>query len=232
MEKIVLIPAYQPTSILNDLVRELAELKFRIFVVDDGSYDLEAISIFKKISDFSEVIRLEKNSGKGAAIKAGLERIQQLNLNRSHIVTLDSDGQHRPLDAVKVLKKLQDSDADLVLGVRNFFKGPIPFRSVFGNFLTSFLLFCLKRRILVDTQTGLRAFPYRIVGELLDISEMNYDWEFAVLNSFITKRKKISTCEIKTIYEAGNPSSHLAKLWIQLRFISYFSNTHLQIFLR
>ena len=212
MERIVLIPAYQPNEILYKLVCELAELKFRIFVVNDGSDDLEAVDVFKKISTLSEVITLKKNAGKGAAIKAGLKRIQQLNLKNSQIVTLDADGQHQPLDAVKVLKKLQNSDADLVLGIRYFFKERIPFRSVFGNFLTSFLLFCLKRRVLVDTQTGLRAFPYRIVSELLDISEMNYDWEFAVLNKFLSEKKKISTCEIRTIYEEGNPSSHFKKV--------------------
>ena len=208
----MLIPAYQPNEILYKLVCELAELKFRIFVVNDGSDDLEAVDVFKKISTLSEVITLKKNAGKGAAIKAGLKRIKQLNLKNSQIVTLDADGQHQPLDAVKVLKKLQNSDADLVLGIRSFFKERIPFRSVFGNFLTSFLLFCLKRRVLVDTQTGLRAFPYRIISELLDISEMNYDWEFAVLNKFLSEKKKISTCEIKTIYEVGNPSSHFKKV--------------------
>lgn len=208
----MLIPAYQPNMILNKLVCELAELKFRIFVVNDGSNNLEALGVFKKISNLSEVITLEKNSGKGAAIKAGLQRIQQLNLDHSQIVTLDADGQHQTKDAVKVLKELQNSDADLVLGVRDFFKERIPFRSLFGNFLTSFLLFCLKRRVLLDTQTGLRAFPYRIISELLDISEVKYDWEFAVLNKFFSENKKISTCEIKTIYETGNPSSHFEKV--------------------
>lgn len=212
MERIVLIPAYQPNETLYELVCELVELKFRIFVVNDGSDKLESVDVFKKISTLSEVITLKKNVGKGAAIKIGLNRIQQLNLKDSQIVTLDADGQHRPEDAIKVLEKLQKSDADLVLGTRFFLKKRIPFRSIFGNVLTSYLLFCLKHRVLIDTQTGLRAFPFRIVGELLEISETNYDWEFAVLNKFLTEKKAIAACEIKTIYEAGNPSSHFKKV--------------------
>ena len=212
MEKIALIPAYQPDENLYEIVQELKNLNFRIFVVNDGSYSEVSKYVFDKISSDCEIIKFDKNRGKGAALKAGLQRIKQLRLVSSNIVTLDADGQHLPSDADNVLKKLYHSNADLVLGTRNFFDTKIPFRSLFGNIFTAYLLYGLKKKLLLDTQTGLRAFSYYQIDELLEIKEENYDWEFAVLNKFFSLNKKISTCIISTIYETGNPSSHFKKV--------------------
>jgi putative flippase GtrA len=212
LEKIALIPVYQPDENLYDIVQELKKLNFRIFVVNDGSYNEISKYVFDQISNDCEIIKLERNKGKGAALKAGLQRIKQLRLIDSNIVTLDADGQHLPGDADNVLKELHHSNADLVLGTRNFFDTKIPFRSLFGNIFTAYLLYGLKKKLLLDTQTGLRAFSYNQIDELLEIKGENYDWEFAVLNKFFNLNKKISTCVINTIYETGNPSSHFKKV--------------------
>ena len=88
MEKIALIPAYQPDENLYDIVQELKKLNFRIFVVNDGSYNEISKYVFDQISNDCEIIKLESNKGKGAALKAGLQRIKQLRLISSNIVTL------------------------------------------------------------------------------------------------------------------------------------------------
>jgi putative flippase GtrA len=212
LEKIALIPAYQPDIKLLNIVADLKMLNFRTFVVNDGSDCPTSLKVFEKISYSCDVITLNKNCGKGAAIKHGLQKIKDLQLNDCIIVTIDADGQHLVKDAEKLINKLNKYDADIVLGVRNFYLTNIPLRSLIGNILTSYLVFSLNKKFLVDTQTGLRAFKYRVIDELIDIKEENYDWEFAVLNKFILDNKKIDTCEIETIYEKGNLTSHFGKI--------------------
>ncbi len=233
MEKVALIPAYQPDGKLVHIVQSLVNLKFKVFVVNDGSNNVDSIKVLQEISKFCELINLTQNSGKGAAIKAGLNKIRSLKLTESYIVTLDSDGQHLPKDAERVLEKLIKGDSDIVLGVRNFFKNRIPFRSFFGNLMTAFLLFGLNKRMLLDTQTGLRAFRFDLIEEMMQVSETNYDWEFAVLSKFLAGNRKISTCKITTIYEPGNPSSHFSKITDSARiyfvFLKYFFSNMLAI---
>ena len=68
----VLIPAYEPSVSLIELISELNTLGFtKVFVINDGSKD-EAI--FNKISlaRTAMVLTHKSNLGKGAALKTGI----------------------------------------------------------------------------------------------------------------------------------------------------------------
>ena len=74
MNKIVLIPAYEPDSLLINLVDKLIPL-YDVVVVDDGSTsDL----IFNQIKDRVKVLSYSQNKGKGYALKHGLKYILDL----------------------------------------------------------------------------------------------------------------------------------------------------------
>ena len=69
---VILIPAYEPDRQLVKLVGELVENDFKIVVVDDGSGERYA-EIFNSIRDRADIVTLDKNCGKGAALKAGMQ---------------------------------------------------------------------------------------------------------------------------------------------------------------
>src|SRR4051794_12344880 len=87
-----LIPAYYEEKFIRDVAaRALAQLDL-VLVVDDGSSDHTAE---EARAAGVEVLRHEKNAGKGAAIKTGLRAL----LARpavEFILILDGDGQHLP----------------------------------------------------------------------------------------------------------------------------------------
>src|ERR1035441_6972792 len=142
----VLIPAYRPSASLPDVVRALAAKAVpAIVIVDDGSGP-EYRDVFARAPAFPNVhmLRHATNLGKGAALKTGINYALCTFPGLVGIVTADADGQHHPDDIVRIADTLLARPDCLVLGSRTF-HGDVPFRSRFGNSLTSMVVHALIR---------------------------------------------------------------------------------------
>ncbi|WP_448568663.1 glycosyltransferase family 2 protein [Thermus sp.] len=73
MEATVLIPAYNEEATIASVVRVAREAGFPVVVADDGSKDRTAE---EAAGAGAEVVRLERNRGKGGAIAEGLKRVK------------------------------------------------------------------------------------------------------------------------------------------------------------
>lgn len=206
----VMIPSLNPDQKLVRYVRALSQEDFsEILVINDGSssdYD----PIFEEIAgiDKCTVIAHESNQGKGRALKTGMEYVLLNRPECAGIVTGDADGQHRVKDTLRVAKELMKDDSRLILGSRNFNAPHIPARSSFGNKLTSWVFALMFGQKLMDTQTGLRGIPLRIVPIMLEISGERFEYEMNMLIE--CRRRKITIYEIpiETVYIDENSSSH------------------------
>jgi glycosyltransferase involved in cell wall biosynthesis len=88
---LVAIPVYNHGRTLRDVVQRALAVHPDVLVVDDGSTDggaasLEGLAV--------RVLRHERNRGKGAAILTAAAEARRLG--KTHIVTIDADGQHDP----------------------------------------------------------------------------------------------------------------------------------------
>ena len=97
MQKIAVVPAYEPDEKMFALLCELKENAYLILVVDDGSGPTFA-PVFEKAMEYAQVLTHSVNRGKGAALKTAFSYIQK-NYQDYIIVTLDCDGQHTVADA-------------------------------------------------------------------------------------------------------------------------------------
>lgn len=90
---LILIPSYNTGPILRETVASVLGCGVPVWVVVDGSTDGSPALLeeFEERSGF-RVIRLESNSGKGAALLSALK--QAVADGFSHVLTMDSDGQH------------------------------------------------------------------------------------------------------------------------------------------
>jgi glycosyltransferase involved in cell wall biosynthesis len=214
----LLIPAYQPSPALIDLVQTLCGGEWKaIVVVDDGSGP-EYAWLFKKIAELPKVkvIPHAVNLGKGSALKTGMNAILCAYPGLAGIVTADADGQHDPADIRQVAIRFQESPEAIVLGVRSF-KGAVPLRSRVGNEITRLIMRAVVGYRLTDTQTGLRAIPGTLLPRLLTMSSSGYEFELEML--IVVKHLRIQLIEqpIRTIYEPGNRSSHFQPLRDSMR---------------
>jgi len=190
---IVLIPAYEPDGNLVDLVADLGH--HTIVVVDDRVRALGA-----------EVITLAGNRGKGFALKTGFAHIGTRYPGRD-VICADSDGQHRPDDIDAVARHVADSGAAMVLGCRRF-TGPVPARSRLGNTVTRAVFRLVTGLNLTDTQTGLRAYPARMLPWLCDVGGDRFEYEQRLLLRAARERLPVAQVEIATVYLRHNASSH------------------------
>jgi len=124
----VLIPAFEPGPALPRLVADLrhADPDLDVLVVDDGSGPRFA-EVFADARDAgARVVMHDVNRGKGAALKTGLADIA-VHGPDADVVTADADGQHTPLDVLRVADALREDAgrgrSALVLGVREAREG-------------------------------------------------------------------------------------------------------------
>lgn len=91
---LVLIPSYNPGATVYTTVREARQFWNPVWVVVDGSDDGTAAGLEQMAlqDEGLRVIVLTSNQGKGSAVLHGMEIALQHGF--THILTMDSDGQH------------------------------------------------------------------------------------------------------------------------------------------
>lgn len=173
---IVVIPAYQPSEILLNLVKDVIAVGYGVIVVDDGSSS-DVQWIFGQLQTLPDVVVLRhpENMGKGAALKTAFRYIRELRAPTTYIVTMDADGQHLPDDMEQAVMTARRHPGSLVLGVRDF-NNEIPFRSKLGNKMTRMAFRIISRTKVTDTQTGLRAFGFSLLDYMLQTEGTGYEY--------------------------------------------------------
>ncbi|MHA1479610.1 MAG: glycosyltransferase family 2 protein, partial [Promethearchaeota archaeon] len=110
----VIIPVYnEENSIKNVIERIPNHRNYEIILIDDGSIDRSVLKIKEIENDNIILLQHQKNLGYGAALITGFK-----SATGNIIITLDSDGQHKPEEIEKMLKPILQDKADLVIGSR------------------------------------------------------------------------------------------------------------------
>ena len=213
----VIIPAREPGEHLIYLVRSLANFGYAaIVIVDDGSSSA-CEHVFDRLRGASKVHVLTHgaNLGKGRALKTGLNYVFTELTEIEGVVTADADGQHTPADIAQVADALFERERP-ILGARSF-DHEVPARSRFGNAVTRYLCWFLLGRQIKDTQSGLRAFPRKLIPELLTLHGERYEYEMNVLAHLCRSNRGPVEIPISTVYIDSNRSSHFDPILDSMR---------------
>lgn len=118
----LVVPIYNEEETVATMLAEVAEVlcpqgPFEALFVDDGSKDrsLEIMQAFKRErdADWLRVVTLRANAGQSAAVMAGVEQAKG-----PIVATLDGDMQNDPRDIPSMLARVEEGEADAVVGVR------------------------------------------------------------------------------------------------------------------
>ena len=205
-KRVALVPSYEPDFNLLDVVNELLENDFDVVVVNDGSEE-KYNEVFNELPKEVHYLSYATNGGKGYALKYGMRYIKD-NYDDCVVVTLDSDGQHKVKDAIRICEEceLQETDS-LILGSR-FFDKKAPFKSRFGNFMARMSFLISTHHKIYDTQTGLRAFKSNLLDMMINVKGDRYEYEMNVLLESIKRDVPINEVKIETIYINNNAGTH------------------------
>jgi len=206
----VVLPSLDPDEKLIAVVDGLLEYGFSdIILVNDGSKP-ENLHYFHDLAAQHPEIHLlhhEVNKGKGAALKNAFRYFLENRPDGFGVVTVDGDNQHHPADTRACCEHMLQT-GNVVLGCRDFNQSDVPARSSFGNKTTSLIFKIFVGMTISDTQTGLRAFPRKVLEMLVDVYGDRFEYETNMLLAFKTKGIDFDEVKIRTVYIEENKSSH------------------------
>lgn len=148
------MPAYNEERSIAKMVLGCKKQVDHVVVVDDGSSDATA-EIASALGAY--VVRHEKNSGYGAALRTCFETARTLDADK--MVIIDSDGQHDPVEIPKLLAPINNG-FDLVIGSR-FYNGngkDVPAYRKVGMKVLDAATNIVGGVNVSDTQSGFRAY--------------------------------------------------------------------------
>jgi len=210
MKLLILIPCYNTHKYLNDLIPLLrSQTHNKIMIVDDGSSPSVNIENFED-NDLI-LIRNNINKGKGYSLKIGFKYAAENDY--THVITLDGDMQHDPMEINKFINA--DQSIDFLLGYRKFAK-PMPLSRIISNTITSKIISILKTKTIYDSQCGYRRYKINTIKNLTFI-ENGYLFESEILLNCINKNINIENINIRVIYDSS--PSHINKVNDSLNFI-------------
>ena len=210
----VVLPSLDPDEKLIAVVDGLLEYGFsHIILVNDGSKP-ENIHYFTDLAAQHPEITLlhhEVNKGKGAALKNAFRWFLENRPDGFGVVTVDGDNQHHPEDTRNCCLHMMETGRS-VLGCRDFNQPHVPSRSRFGNHTTSAIFKIFVGMTISDTQTGLRAFPRKVLEQIVDVYGDRFEYETNMLLAFKTMGIEFDEVKIRTVYIEENKSSHFRVL--------------------
>jgi dolichyl-phosphate beta-glucosyltransferase len=182
-------------------------LSYEILVVDDGSQDDTAMLVERTGSQYSHIrlIRLPRNSGKGAAVRAGMQAAQ----GEFQLFT-DADGA-TPIQELERLEAAINDGADLAIGSRTLASRDSRYRvqarlhrTLMGN-LFNRIVQRLGIPGIKDTQCGFKLFQKSVAQDLFSIARIDgYGFDLELL--YIAQRRGYHIAEIP-INWADQPGS-------------------------
>ena len=208
---VVVVAVYNNVESILDVLSQLKGSGLPVIVVDDGSDDgtSEVIESWadREGAPSCRSCRLEVNSGKAAAMRQGFRWARELDY--THALTFDADGQHDASRIPEFLAELDRSGPDvLVIGSREPLVRDYPLRNLVGRLTSNLAIRAQCGVALGDVPCGMRIYPLEAVEAVRCLSG-RYAWE----EEFITRAAwagfGVRSVRIPSIYAPyGERKSH------------------------
>ena len=202
----IIIPAYNEESVIVEALKEISNTltgrDYQILVVDDGSTDKTAKLVKGIDMKRVKLIQLEKNKGKGAAIRKGV-----MQAKGELILFTDAD-QSTSIDHLFLFLE-EIETCDIVIGSRTLPKSKISkkqplYKHILGKLGNLVIRLTLKLPY-TDTQCGFKLFKRKAAKEIFNkLSFEGWSFDFEVLK--IADKKGYKVKEIPVTWE-NNPDT-------------------------
>ena len=191
----ILIPAYNEEKTIARVI--LDSMKYgSVIVCDDGSTDYTG-EIASRLGAL--VVRHDSNRGYGAALKTLFRKV--LEYNPDIVITLDADLQHDPSYIPRLIEAMEESGADIVIGMRSEDDETPPIRRVGVKMLSKAMPGGLK-----DVQSGFRVYRGDII-HLLIPSEEGMAASIEIIEKALENNLRIVEVPIRLRYKGLDTST-------------------------
>lgn len=176
----IIIPVFNEEKTIKELLKKVAGVRLpdgmgkEIIIIDDGSTDKTRAVL----SEF-QILRHQKNLGKGAAVRSGIKKA-----SGDYLIIQDADLEYDPNDYNKLLEPILKKRAIIVFGTRlkkyplklwGKDKTVLPLHLIANRFLTWMVNF-LYGSNLTDMETGYKLFTREVIKKL-DLKSSGFEIE-------------------------------------------------------
>lgn len=220
---LVCVPAFNEAKNISEIVEKSKKYADAVIVYDDGSTD----NTFElATSAGATVIKSPKNTGYGSAIRALFQAAREQDADI--MVTLDSDGQHKPEHIPRLLEPVLTQNFDIVIGSRFLNKEDsekVPRYRTFGIKTITKLTQRASFSGLTDSQSGFRAYNKNALAKI-NLFEDGMSVSTEILLRAREKNLLATEVPITVNYEnydtsTHNPISHgIGVIYSVMQFIS------------
>jgi glycosyltransferase involved in cell wall biosynthesis len=196
----LIIPAYNEAEVIGAVLTSLQPYVetygFEVIVVNDASQDETA----RVVTDypFVRLVNHPYNKGYGAALKTGVRAA-----THEYVLTMDSDGQHRPEDILRLLEHLDGFD--MVVGARldnpnqEWIRKP-------GKRILSWVANYLSNMKIPDINSGFRLIRKHCVQEFMHILPNGFSFSTTITLAMIKAAYNVKYVPINVEKRSGGKS--------------------------
>ena len=200
----VIMPVYRLGDTIEANLDSVAEclgaggIRYELVPVDDGSGDGTAEALRRAAAKRPDTVRpvwVEENAGKGNALRVGFRASRG-----EYVLLLDGDLDIAPKMLPKFFESMRANGSDVVVGSKRHPESNVQYP--WHRRLASAIYFGLVRLFIglpiTDTQTGMKLFKRRLLGEALDrMLVKTYAFDLELLSIAYGRGAKISEAPVE-----------------------------------
>ncbi len=200
MKLSVVIPVFNEKETIKKVIEKVKKspVKKEIIIIDDGSNDgtkklLQDIKRESPTNYDIKILHLDKNLGKGKAIKRGFSLV-----NGDYVIIQDADLEYDPNEYTKLLKPILNKETDVVFGSRLLGKNIHSRRNrllYIGRISLSWITNILFSSRLTDIYTCYKLIPNDLISKF-DITSNGFELEAELTAKILIAGKKIKEVPI------------------------------------
>jgi dolichol-phosphate hexosyltransferase len=183
-----------------DVLRTSYPCAFELIIVDDGSTDRTAEILQALDHPQAQVMRHERNLGKGAALQTGASAA-----TGTHLVPFDADLEYDPADLVSMVEPLLQGRSHVVYGASLFGQNTRyqSYRHAVGNRALTMAANVMFDSYLSDLHTCLKLVPIQLFHEL-ELSEDGFGLDTEITAKLLARG--IRPFEVPVSYHSRSPA--------------------------
>lgn len=199
---LLMIPAYNEADnierVVDNIIKNFPQYDY--IIINDGSLD-DTRKICKN-RNFN-LLDLPINVGLSGAIQSGMRYANFYGYD--YVVQIDGDGQHQPQYIADMLKRMEETGADIIIGSRfKTERKPFSMRMIGSQILTAAIWVTTKGKYIGDVTSGMRLFNKKMIKRFG--YQINYSPEPDTIAYLINCGVKIEEVQVQMLERVAGKS--------------------------